>query len=237
MREYTESLTPKQQLTIKAPTTVEQCLQILAENRSRKKAFSRILESFRFVIEPLGRMSGAIDVVVQTCSGIASPIWGPLRLAITVRQSGQSLKLIYQLLQVACEHFKTLERLTLMIDKIASSVRRYQDFELLFASHHDIRVAVGALYSDLVDFCVRVVRLHTKSFRLPFVSFDTQFGAISESIDLHSAEIDRTALAAHMKEAKEARERTAADKEGMIVVYLELQYFECSQSLYRTGLT
>ena len=124
-----------------------------------------------------------------------------------------------------------------MIDKIASSVRRYQDLELLFASHDDVRVAVGALYSDLVDFCVRVVRLHTKSFRLPFVSFDTQFAAISESIDLHSAEIDRTALVAHMKESKEARERTAADQEGMVVVSFEVQYFERSQSLYRPGYT
>ena len=122
-----------------------------------------------------------------------------------------------------------------MIDKIASSIRRYQDFELLFASHDDVRVAVGALYSDLVDFCVKVVRLHSKSFRLPFVSFDTQFGAISESIDLHSAEIDRTALAAHIKEAREARERTAADTEGIVVMSFELQYFERSRSLHRTG--
>jgi hypothetical protein len=84
VKDYANALSPAQQLAFKAPATVDQCLQVLADNRNRKKAFTRILEFFRPLIDPLKRFEGAIDVVVQTSSGIASPIWGPLRLAITV---------------------------------------------------------------------------------------------------------------------------------------------------------
>lgn len=82
--DYTNTLTPSQQREFKAPATVEQCLQILTDNRTRKKAFTRILELVRPIVDPLKRFEGAIDVVVQISSGIASPIWGPLRLVITV---------------------------------------------------------------------------------------------------------------------------------------------------------
>jgi hypothetical protein len=85
---------------------------------------------------------------------------------------------------------------------------------LLFASHDGVRNAIGTLYCDLIYLCTSVVRFHAKSFRRPFVSFDKEFGSISESVDLHGAEVDRAANAAHMREAKEAREKTAAETQG-----------------------
>ena len=100
------------------------------------------------------------------------------------------------------------------MDKIACSIQRYQDFELLFASHDGVRSAIGALYVDLIDFCTRVIRFHAKTLRYPFVSFGGEFSSVSESIDLHSTEIDRAANAAHMKEAKAMRESILAEKHG-----------------------
>lgn len=118
--------------------------------------------------------------------------------------------------QVASEHFKTLERLTFLVDKIATSICRYQDLEALFISHERVRNAVGALYCDLLYFCTRVVHYRSKSFRHIFVSFDKEFGAVFDAIRLHGAQIDREAHAAHMKESKEARELSSAERQGKI---------------------
>jgi hypothetical protein len=38
----------------------------------------------RRVIGHLKRLEGTLDVIVEVNAGIASPIWGPLRMAITV---------------------------------------------------------------------------------------------------------------------------------------------------------
>ena len=83
--DYTDSLSPSQQLKIRAPATSDDCVRILKEHRSRKKAFTRILQILEPFIHTLKRLEGAIDVVVQVNAGIASPVWGPVRLAVDVR--------------------------------------------------------------------------------------------------------------------------------------------------------
>lgn len=109
--------------------------------------------------------------------------------------------------QITSDHFKTLERLAFIIDKIATSIKRYHDFETLFSIHDDVKNAIGALYADLICFCTRVVRFYTRSFRYPFILFDKEFGTIAELIEFHSNEIYRVASLAHMKDQKQARER------------------------------
>lgn len=99
-----------------------------------------------------------------------------------------------------------LERLTFIIDKVAGSIRRYQDLETLFALHEDVRNAVDVLYCDLISFCIHVIRFYVKTFRYSFVSFDKKFELAFEIIDLHDAKIDRVANATHMKKSKETRE-------------------------------
>ncbi len=107
-----------------------------------------------------------------------------------------------------------MENLIFIIDKVAGSIRRYQDFEILFDSHEGVRNAVGTLYCDLICLCTRVVRFHAKSFRYAFASFDKEFGPISDAIDLHGVEVERAANAAHMKESKVAREQMSVEKQG-----------------------
>jgi hypothetical protein len=81
---YVRSLDPDKQREFQAPATVEACLQVLSTNGTRKRSFTRIAEFLGPVIDPLKRLEGTIDVIVQVNAGIASPIWGPLRMAITV---------------------------------------------------------------------------------------------------------------------------------------------------------
>ena len=60
------------------------CLDMIIQAQRRKKCFTRLLELVRPSIDPLKRSEGAIDIIVQTHSGIASLIWGPLRMVIIV---------------------------------------------------------------------------------------------------------------------------------------------------------
>jgi hypothetical protein len=81
---YVKALDASKQQQFQAPTTVEECLASIVLHGQRRRSFTRILEFLRPLIDPLQRFEGAIDVVVQVNAGIASPIWGPLRAAITV---------------------------------------------------------------------------------------------------------------------------------------------------------
>ena len=107
-----------------------------------------------------------------------------------------------------------MKNLIFIIDKVAGSIRQYQDFETLFGSEEGVRNAVGTLYCDLICLCTRVVRFHAKDFRYAFASFDKEFGPVSRAIDLHGVEVERAANAAHMKESKVARKQMPVEKQG-----------------------
>ncbi|GIK05275.1 hypothetical protein Aspvir_009379 [Aspergillus viridinutans] len=192
---YVKSLDPDKQREFQAPATVEACLQVLSTNGTRKRGFTRIAEFLGPVIDPLKRLEGTLDVIVQVNAGIASPIWGPLRMAITI----------------ACQHLSALERLAFIVDKIAQSVQRYQDLAALFASHAGVRDAVGRLYCELLRLCTCMVKYQTRRLRYIFNPFGNEFASISESVDYRAAEIDRAAQAAHFLEAKEVREKLAQE--------------------------
>ena len=49
------------------------------------------MELIRPLIDPFKRFEGAKDVLIQTHGALAGPIWGPLRMAITVRPLGDEM--------------------------------------------------------------------------------------------------------------------------------------------------
>ncbi|CAF9918842.1 MAG: hypothetical protein ALECFALPRED_000847 [Alectoria fallacina] len=127
---------------------------------------------------------------MQTHGGLASPIWGPLRRAITM----------------ASDHFKTLESLGMILYRVVGSLERFTNYETLFKTNPAVQKAIGALYSDLIDFCTRVVQFHSRSsLRAMVTSFDKDFRDVSEHINFHSAEIDWAANAANIEESQRAR--------------------------------
>ena len=81
---HLSNLTPEQTRDFKAPTSLEECLAVLNHAASRTGRVSKLLKFFEPVIQPLKRFESALDVTVQVNAGIASPIWGPLKVAITV---------------------------------------------------------------------------------------------------------------------------------------------------------
>jgi hypothetical protein len=58
-------------------------MRLIAKSE-RLRGFTRVLSAMRPILEPLKRFENVIDALVQTNSAISSPIWGPLRFAITV---------------------------------------------------------------------------------------------------------------------------------------------------------
>ena len=79
------ALPEAQKAAFTASASPDACLNLIIQAQGRKRGFTRLMELMRPLIDPLKRFEGAIDVLIQTHGALLSPIWGPLRMAITVR--------------------------------------------------------------------------------------------------------------------------------------------------------
>ena len=107
----------------------------------------------------------------------------------------------------------------------------------MFKNNLNTQKAIGALYSDLIELCIRIVRFHSRasigrfvSARLfpsgtkgligaVFVDFNKEFRQVENNITHHSAEIDWAANAANIEEAKKARGSEEATRQGNLSIY------------------
>ena len=119
IQRYMTSLTAAQKASFKVPENAETCLDMISQAQGRKKGFTRLMELLKPLIDPLKRFEAAIDVIMQTHGAIASPIWGPLRMAITM----------------ASDHFKTLESLAMILYRVVGSLERFTNYETLFKTN------------------------------------------------------------------------------------------------------
>lgn len=81
---FVMDLDPASRAAFKAPATPNDCIDVLLATQRRRTRLTRILSLMNPAIAPLKRFESAIDVIVQVNAGIASPIWGPLRIVVTV---------------------------------------------------------------------------------------------------------------------------------------------------------
>ena len=116
---------------------------------------------------------------------------------------------------MASDRLRTLESLAMISYRVVRSLERFTNYETLFKTNSAVQKAIGALYSDLIDFCIRVVRYHSQSSlrTMPF-SFDKDFRDVSENIFFHSAEIDWVAKAADFEESQKARQLEGKTRHG-----------------------
>ncbi|KAI0169368.1 hypothetical protein GGR52DRAFT_518637 [Hypoxylon sp. FL1284] len=197
VQSFLSSLGPTERAAFRAPANPDDCMALLLATQRRKTKLTRILDLMKPAIDPLKRFESAIDVVVQVNAGIASPIWGPLRIVVTL----------------AADHFRTLESVAMIIHRIISSLQRFTKYEELFDKNHLVQDAIGALYCDYLDFCVRVTRFYSSPFRSFFASFDRDFKEISDNIKLHSQNADWAANAAHIEETQREIEKARAERQ------------------------
>ncbi|KAI1804742.1 hypothetical protein F4811DRAFT_552613 [Daldinia bambusicola] len=219
VQSFLSSLGPNERAAFQVPASPDDCMAVLLATQRRKSKLSRILELMRPAIEPLKRFESAVDVIVQVNAGIASPIWGPLRIVITL----------------AADHFHTLESVAMIVHRVISSLQRFSKYEEMFEKSKLVQDAIGALYCDYIDFCVRVTRFYSaSSFRrsrlvlllllitfLPdtypgtfFVSFDKDFRDVAEKIQVHSQNVDWAAHAAHIEETQREAENAKAERKA-----------------------
>ncbi|KAI8629690.1 hypothetical protein F5Y19DRAFT_74123 [Xylariaceae sp. FL1651] len=195
---YLSRLKPTERGAFKAPASAQDCIALLVKTQRRKTKLTRILDLLRPAVDPLKRFEGAIDVVVQVNAGIASPIWGPLRVVINL----------------AADYFRTLESIAMIIHKIISSLQRFSKYEELFTRNELVQNAIGGLYCDFLDFCVRVATFYsTSSLKTFFSNFEKDFREVSESIQFHSQNVDWAAQTAHIEETQREAEKARMERQ------------------------
>ena len=147
LQRHLASLPLLQQQSLKATATAEECLGVIRLTRGRGKGYDRLLLALQGLIDPIKRFEGVIDVIVQVNSGIASPIWGPLRLV----------------LGLASERLATLQNITTVLERLVEPLPRVQNYEALFRSNAAVHRSICNLYACLISFCAAIIRYHSQS--------------------------------------------------------------------------
>ncbi|KAH0544757.1 hypothetical protein FGG08_001124 [Glutinoglossum americanum] len=135
---------------------------------------------FRFLKRPLDRFGGVVDVLTQTNSGVGSPIWAPLATACLLCRG----------------HGDLMGKIREFVVRILSSVDRISRYEVVFETDASVRSAIGMLYSDYVDFFVRIAIFARESFlRELMFTFDDEFQQVTDALKVHEAAVDFAANA------------------------------------------
>lgn len=187
---YLATLPPEVKQAFKAPASADDCLRLLQTARAKNRKFDRLVAILQPLIEPLKRFESSIDTLVQTYSSVACPVWGPLKVLITI----------------ASTRLSTLHNVVTLLERLVEPLRRFHNYEQIFRQNAALRQAIGSLYCDLIEFCTRLVAHESKSpLKKTFASFDKDVAEISDNIRFHWAEVDVAANAANLVEAKVAR--------------------------------
>ena len=194
---YLSGLPLELKQAFKAPVSADECLQLLYAAQAKNRKLDRLVTILKPLIEPLKRFESSVDVLVQTYSSIASPIWGPVKILITIAHT----------------RLNTLHNVVILLERLVEPLRRFHDYELMFQQNAGLRQAIGNLYSDLIHFTTRLIAHRGKSpLKKRFASFDKDVAEISDSIRFHWAEVDVAANAANIVEANAARRKEDLQK-------------------------
>lgn len=147
LQRHLACLPPAAQQSLKDTTDAESCLNIIRLAQGRRKGYDRLLLTLQGLIHPIKRFENAIDVVVQVNSGIASPIWGSLRLVFGL----------------ASERLATLQNIIILLDRLTEPLIRFQNYEALFQSNSAVHRSICNLYTHLIGFCTVIIRYHGQS--------------------------------------------------------------------------
>ncbi|MCJ1357578.1 MAG: hypothetical protein MMC33_007574 [Icmadophila ericetorum] len=192
---YLISLPSKQRATFLSSTTAEECIALVSAAKDGRKrlGLTKFLDVLRPLIEPLKIFESAIDIIVQTNGTFCSPIWGPIRIVLTL----------------ADDHLKSVEKLAKILERIVALLPRAQTYEQLFASNEHAKRAIGTLYADFIDFCTRAVKYHSLPY-YQFIrhNFNKEFEEVWERIQYDSQQMDWAANATGMKEMRTFQETT-----------------------------
>jgi hypothetical protein len=165
VEKHLSCLSGTQRARFVAPANADECLELIRQAQGRKK-YERFMVALRPLIEPLKRFEGSIDVLVQAQSCIASPVWGPLRMVVTVCTPASYIPSKWpssDWQQLISDRLKTLQNLVVLLDRMVDPLKRFANYEFLFSENELLQHAIAALYCDLLDFCSRIIRFYSRS--------------------------------------------------------------------------
>src|SRR6266516_4773016 len=125
----------------KAPANADDCMRLIEKAQLRNRKFDRLARILQPLVEPLRRFESSIDILVQTNSTFASPVWGPLKAVLAI----------------ISDRLSTLQNLAILLERLVDPLKRFQNYELLFQESRQLRTAIGTLYCDLIELCTKIV--------------------------------------------------------------------------------
>ncbi|KAH7363842.1 hypothetical protein BKA65DRAFT_123437 [Rhexocercosporidium sp. MPI-PUGE-AT-0058] len=144
----------------------------------------------------LQNMAPAIDVAVNASSGIACPVWAPIKY----------------ILKLSKDHFDALERILRMIETVSDCLPRLRIYEKL-NKHPALQTSFLQLFTSIIDFSVLTLRyLNRNAFsrvmRHVGRDFESQFGDVLDSLRRHARAVDEMALATELQQAAQYRQKS-----------------------------
>ena len=211
---FMATLPPEHRESFKAPANSDECIQLIEKAQLRNRKFDRLARILQPLVEPLRRFEGSIDILIQSSSTFASPVWGPLKAVLVI----------------ISDRLSTLKSLAVLLERLVDPLKRFQNYERLFKESRQLQTAIGTLYCDLIEFCTRTVAHFCKTgARKAFSSFDTDLEEISDNIRHHWTEVDIAANAVNIEEAKAARQ--AHEEHRLLDIRRDINRWLCPSNI------
>ncbi|KAK6359991.1 hypothetical protein TWF696_001112 [Orbilia brochopaga] len=215
---FLEGLDDKEKEQFKR-VTVEDILYAASAAQKQAQANSRawyMAAKLMPLVDAIGQYGQALDIISNTQSGILCPLWGGIRVVLTLAES----------------FGKYHEKLMDMFERIGDVLPRFNTYAQLFASRAYLLHSLSLVYLDILQFCTaaKQVFLDSKQSKIGSSSkalfpsssrtmskllwkpFEKQFGDIMDRFRRHKENVEREAMLSHMIESSEERKAQADER-------------------------
>jgi len=122
--------------------------------QSRGSRVWRLQERLFPLIDSIEEYGKAMDVFVNTCPLIMSPLWGSIRVILLVGEQHRFRdRRQLKTFQIAAEAASFQEKLVECLAQIGNVLPRFHVYEVLFKDHERLLVAMSSAYLDVLQFC------------------------------------------------------------------------------------
>ncbi|KAF2995372.1 hypothetical protein E8E13_003624 [Curvularia kusanoi] len=177
----------------------------IQRKHARGSRIWRLQERMTPLIDSIEDYGKAMDVFVNTCPLIMSPLWGSIRVVLLVSEAAS-----FQ------------EKLVDCLAQIGDVLPRFRVYEVIFRNHERLLVALSAAYLDVLNFCVATKDFFVKNRRsvIPlsialrglWSSHLRVFDDYKSKFRAHSKRVTSEAGIAHYIESAKNREVQLRDK-------------------------
>ncbi|KAK6502864.1 hypothetical protein TWF481_007904 [Arthrobotrys musiformis] len=167
------------------------------------------------LVDAIHQYGAALDVISNTQSGILCPLWGGIRVVLTIAESFGKY------------HGKLLD----MFERIGDVLPRFDSYAKLFPSQAYLLHALSLVYLDILLFCAASKQVFLEGrkkykktnkifspslkvgMKLLWKPFEAQFGHFMDNFRRHKANVEREAGLAHMIESSREREAQGQERQ------------------------